>query len=142
MIKEKDVIRMKVPYPNISSDLAVQAHMYVCKGKEDLRYEYVKCQSLKPYMLMKNILQHYVDEMPDLARNPFAHSTRIDCDKVFVSQSVEYDDKMKTITRPDVCEELFEEILQELSADGYRVIQTNENQFAGINPLIRVVSSD
>ena len=30
LIKERDVIRVKVPFPSIDSDLAVQAHMYIC----------------------------------------------------------------------------------------------------------------
>ena len=75
MIELKDVIRMKIPYPSINARLAANSHMYICRKKEGTYYEYVKCQTLKPYMLYNNIIKHYHDEDADITRNPFVHNT-------------------------------------------------------------------
>ena len=100
MIKEKDVIRMKVPFPNIDSQLAAKAHMYICRQSSSPNYGFVKVQTLKPQMINSRILLHYVDEQADLSRNPFNHTSRIDCDKLFVSSSVEYHDALKNFFSP------------------------------------------
>lgn len=141
MIKEKDTIRMKIPYPTIHSGLAMTTHMYICKENIMHRCEFVKCQTLKPYMLTENVMKHYVDENAEIARNPFQRTTRIDCDKVFLTTSVEYDDSLKTTTRSDVCEELFNRVLSELDKDGYVVISINESELQSLNPLIRSIQN-
>ena len=105
------------------------------------RCEFVKCQTLKPYMLTENVMKHYVDENAEIARNPFQRTTRIDCDKVFLTTSVEYDDSLKTTTRSDVCEELFNRVLSELDKDGYVVISINESELQSLNPLIRSIQN-
>lgn len=136
MINPRDVIRMRIPYPGISSDLAVTAHMYICKKVDGSLYEYVKCQTLKPAMLTGKLLKHFVDENADISRNPFQRATRIDCDKVFYTDSVRYDDRLKTATRPDVCQELYNKVAKELEADGYDKIELDENMLVSINQLI------
>lgn len=136
MINAKDVVRMKIPYPDISADLAVSSHMYICKSVCESAYEYVKCQTLKPKMLAGNLLSHYVDEEADKTRNPFQRTTRIDCDKVFTTKSVQYDSRLKTTVRPDICQELYEQVMKELAADGYVIIEMNEEELTGINPMI------
>lgn len=88
MINQRDVIRMRIPYPDINSDLAVMSHMYICKKADGSLYEYVKCQTLKPAMLSGRLLKHFVDENADISRNPFKRATRIDCDKIFYTDSV------------------------------------------------------
>ena len=137
MINERDVIRMKVPYPNISSQLAVQAHMYICKSAENAAFSFIKCQTLKPYMLLKNPLKHYVDEYANVARNPFKRTTRIDCDKLFSTKKVNYSKKMCATVRADVCQELYDDVISELKQDGWLDIPiSDEKQLANINPLI------
>lgn len=130
MINQRDVIRMKIPYPHISSELAVASHMYICKGANGTLYEYVKCQTLKPRMLTSTLLKHFVDEVADSSRNPFQRTTRIDCDKLFSTKSVQYDDSLKTTIRPDVCPELYSKVITELSSDGYAVINLNEDELS------------
>lgn len=127
---------MKVPYPSISAQLAVSSHMYVCKNVDGSMYEYVKCQTLKPKMLASRRFKHFIDEQPDVLRNPFQRATRIDCDKVFVTKSVRYGDGMKTNRRPDVCQELYDMIVEEVNKDGYDSIGMNEDELTRINPLI------
>ena len=140
MINTKDVLRMKVPYPSVSDTLAVKPHMYICKNVEETNYEFIKCQTLKPYMLTKNICKHYVDEVADVSRNPFQRATRIDCDKVFTTGSVVYSDGMKTTSRPDICQELYEKVLEELIADGFLTIPIEESDLVRINTLASWIS--
>ena len=140
MINQKDVIRLKVPYPSISDKLALENHMYICATVSENHYEYVKCQTLKPYMLCNPIMHHYCDEHADIRRNPFSHDTRIDCDKIFSSDNLAYQDGLKTYRRPDVCSDLFESIQYELEADGYKIISLNEDETALLNnPLVSVI---
>lgn len=136
MINAKDVVRMKVPYPSISDGMAVASHMYICHRRADKDYEYIKCQTLKPYMFSKNPMVHYYDEQPDISRNPFTRPTRIDCDKLFRTTTVHYNDELKTSNRPDVCEDLFRAVQEELLKDGYSDININEVELKNLNRLI------
>ena len=130
---------MKVPFPSVSSDLAVSAHMYICVYVNNFHYEFVKCQTLKPYMLINDVIKHYCDEASDINRNPFKHATRIDCDKVFISEEVSYDEKLLTTSRLDICEELFLSIKKELEADGFVSIAIDEINLVALNNLITFI---
>lgn len=136
MISKADVIRMKVPYPSVSGRLALNSHMYICKTVSGPLREFVKCQTLKPYMLINDVIRHYCDEQPNINRNPFKKATRIDCDKLFITDSVKYDLKLRTDSRPDICEELYDEVIKELKEDGYNRIKINENELLKLNSLI------
>jgi len=136
LINQRDVIRMRILYLSISAKLAVSSHMYICKEANNGRYEYVKCQTLKPNMLTGNMIRHFVDEEADICRNPFQRTTRIDCDKLFTTDTVEYGDELKTTARPDVCKELYDEVIRELYADGYDTIKMDEDELVSINPMI------
>lgn len=87
-------------------------------------------------MLSRKMFKHYVDEEAAASRNPFQRTTRIDCDKIFTTEKVLYNDRLKTTIRPDVCQELFEEVMEELNSDGYEEIPMNEEELVGINSLI------
>lgn len=139
MINRKDVIRIKVPFPDISSALAVNSHMYICQNRSGTEYHFVKCQTLKPYMLQRKTMRHYWDEHPDISRNPFNNATRIDCDKLFQSQNVEYDEHLKTPKRPDVCDDTMANIEAELRQDGFSLIHINESELLQLNSLISPV---
>lgn len=120
MINRSDVITIRVPFPNINSKLAVESHMYICHKASEKQHNFVKCQTLKPYMLISSPMKHYWDEAPDIKRNPFVRTTRIDCDKDFVTVGVEYDDCLKAKRRPDVCSDTMSHIDQALKQDGYK----------------------
>ena len=135
MIKKRDVLRIKMPFPNINSALAMQSHMYICREITGQSHSFLKCQTLKPYMLTGTIMRHYWDEQPDIARNPFQHTTRIDCDKLFITQGVIYADQMRTPTRPDVCELTMTQIEQELVCDGFSSCGINEDDVVSLNYL-------
>lgn len=136
MIKAKDVVRMKIPYPSVSDGLALSSHMYICKAANSTLREFVKCQTLKPYMLIQGTMKHYCDEQPDITRNPFKHATRIDCDKLFATNTVKYDLRMRTDCRADICQSLYDDVLKELNEDGYARINMNEVELKGLNHYI------
>ena len=139
MIRKKDVVRIKVPFPDISSDLATNSHMYICREAAGNTYRFIKCQTLKPYMLYSSIFAHYWDELPDITRNPFARETRIDCDKEFVTTGVQYSDALKTPSRPDVCEDVMSHVVSELLCDGYDSNLLDEHMLVRLNYLITAV---
>ena len=136
MINQKDVIRMKVPYPTVGDGMALKSHMYICRTAGTSCYEFIKCQTLKPYMLINNPMIHYWDENADITRNPFSRKTRIDCDKTFKTYNVSYDDALKTTSRPDVSDEVFSSVETELLVDGYDEIDVSESDLKTINALI------
>lgn len=127
---------MKVPFPSVSAGLALQAHMYICGKDAAPDYGFVKCQTLKPHMLGSGVITHYIDEPADITRNPFGRTSRIDCDKFFVTSSVRYDDGLKTTSRPDVCQELYDGVKRELTSDGYETISIDEDELVNLNYLI------
>ena len=45
MIDRKDVVTIRIPFPNISSDLAVRSHMYICHHTKQRLKKFVKCQN-------------------------------------------------------------------------------------------------
>jgi len=136
LINSKDVIRMKIPYPSIHSGLAVKSHMYICKTAASPLHEFVKCQTLKPKMIGSKLTKHYCDEFPNSSRNPFQHATRIDCDKLFITNGVQYHSKMRTNKRPNVSQSLFSDVLSELAKDGYIKKHLDEQKLQELNPLI------
>ena len=127
---------MRVPYPSVSDGMALNSHMYICRTSGPSCYEFIKCQTLKPYMLINNPMTHYWDESADISRNPFSRTTRIDCDKTFKTYSVTYDDALKTTSRPDVSDNVFNSVEAELLADGFQAIDVPENDLKSLNSLI------
>lgn len=119
MIKERDVVRLKVAFPDISSTLALQKHMYICIQKEQNRKQLVKCQTYKP-------LEHgdkakppfrYIVERKNPTRNPFDKpQTLIDLDKLFVVSGLSLPLSCLTTNRRDVCKDLFKSIKEQLTS--------------------------
>jgi hypothetical protein len=87
-------------------------------------------------MLSSQIIQSYCDEKPDINRNPFKQTTRIDCDKIFRTVNVCYDEKLLTTSRRNICEELFEEIKNKLSYSQAACVQLDEKILVTLNALI------
>lgn len=139
MIKRKDVIRIKMPFPNISSDLATVPHMYICRQVEGTTHRFVKCQTLKPHMLGASPMRHYWDEQPDVSRNPFSHMTRIDCDKEFITTGVRYHEALRTTARTDVSDDVIREVERELFCDGYTTYHIDETSLLQLNRLVSAI---
>ena len=47
-----------------------------------------------------------------------------------------YDLNLRTTSRVDICQELYDEITNELEKDGYQEIMMNQNELTSLNPLI------
>ena len=136
LISRNDVVRIKMPFPNIKSELAVNSHMYICHKVCGTATHFVKCQTLKPYMLFSTPMKHYWDEKPDITRNPFKAATPIDCDKEFITFNVRYDERLKTTARPDVCDDVMRHIDRELCCEGYDSNKIAEEELLALNKLI------
>ena len=133
MINKRDVLTLKIPFPNISSTLAVKAHMYICQRHVGNQHSFVKCQTKKPYMIGANPIKNYLQEFPNIHRSPFQHITIIDCDKLFSSLYVQYDDSLKTTSRPDVCVDIMNKVDALLALQEHIVISINESDLVSIN---------
>lgn len=53
MIKEQDVIKVYMPYPDIESDLAAYQHYYICNKNINSNKIFFKCQTNKYNMITK-----------------------------------------------------------------------------------------
>lgn len=125
-----------MPFPNISAKLACQAHMYICALIVGREFRFVKCQTLKPYMLYCSPMKYYWDEKPNINRNPFTNETRIDCDKLFVCSGVRYDLRLRTARRPDVCYNIMEQIEKKLNEAGSEKVIIDSTDICCLNTLI------
>ncbi|MDF1997584.1 hypothetical protein [Peribacillus frigoritolerans] len=114
MIEKMDVVTMRIPFPTISSDLAVKSHMYICM-ENGTNKKFVKCQTFKPtHRITGKHPFRFVDEKPDINRNPFQNHTTIDCDKTFNVNNVKMNLGLRATMRNDVCSELFDDISNEI----------------------------
>ena len=100
-----------LPFPTISSDLAVKNHMYICIDNSMTKNkELVKNQTFKPALLTRRLVKNFMIEEPDLARNPFTRPTLIDLDKVFMLDNTVIPTSYLARRRRNVSEELYEEV--------------------------------
>lgn len=126
-----------MPFPDINSNLALNAHMYICHNILGNEHHFIKCQTLKPYMLSSRVMKHYWDEEPNIQRNPFSRLTRIDCDKEFVTKNILYHDCMRTTLRPDVCSDVMSNVERELLSDGYDIHSINTYELLLLNNALQ-----
>lgn len=136
MIKPKDVITMRMPFPNISSTLAVKSHMYICHDQIKYNYSLIKCQTFKNRFYNLN---HKIIEANDIKRNPFKHKSLIDCDKLFKISGVIIPEDLLTKNRRNISDDLFLEINRELKTDGYQVELMNKDDVLKVNDKIIAV---
>ena len=114
----KDVVLLKIPYPNEESALNKIPHMYICFSIEGDTAKFLKCQSYKPYHDLKNALPiNRIIENADPTRNPFKRKTLIDLDKIFVT------DKMRCLTAMgQIDDTLLQELIEATNADTAEII--------------------
>lgn len=134
MINLKDVITLRVPYPDVASELAINPHMYICINIPGSTCELVKCQSFKPYHLLSNSEPiHRIVEQPDISRNPFRHPTIIDLDKIFVATQSLFPDRLKAIR--GISDTLFSTILNKVNNTVVRVA-LSDAELKAANPAL------
>lgn len=135
MIKKQDVVRLLVPFPDINSGLASARHMYICHKVVESETDLIKCQSYKNKYFITKKLKHKVIEAANIQRNPFNHTSLIDCDKLFRFENVCIPEKLLTKNRRDVCSDLFNNVENELLADGYSTPDVSPKKLIAINSL-------
>lgn len=52
LIDRSDVVRIKMPFPDITSNLAVNSHMYICHYVSGNTVSFVKCQTMCVMMIV------------------------------------------------------------------------------------------
>lgn len=140
MIKKTEVIRMKVPFPNINAALAVTSHMYICIGDGNKK-EFVKCQTYKPIHEISSVRPfNFIKEPPSASRNPFNGTTTIDCDKSFCVDNVKMDERMLTTNRKDVCSELFTAVTLKTDHQNFSRESVDSNELCNLNWLATMIS--
>ena len=129
MIDKKDVIRLKIPFPNIDSGLALKSHMYICKKNVNYDKELIKCQTFKPKLIF--LLKNFLKEDPNSLRNPFKNTTIIDLDKVIIPLELKTDIKSK------VSEDLYNDLLSKCKNPD--IFQIDNMSFVKINYKCNIV---
>lgn len=134
LINIKDVIKLRVPYPDATSELARKSHMYICIGVPDPFCELIKCQSFKPYHLLQNSAPvHRIVEQPDINRNPFRHPTVIDLDKRFSATRSLFPDQLKAVR--GISDALLTEIQGNI-CDTVERVALSDAELKAINPAL------
>ena len=135
MIDKKDVIRLKIPFPNIDSRLALKSHMYICKKNVNYDKELIKCQTFKPKLIF--LLKNFLKEDPNSLRNPFKNTTIIDLDKIFKINKVIIPLELKTDIKSKVSEDLYKDLLPKCKNPD--IFQIDNMSFVKINYKCNIV---
>lgn len=135
MIDKKDVIRLKIPFPNIDSGLALKSHMYICKKNVNYDKELIKCQTFKPKLIF--LLKNFLKEDPNSLRNPFKNTTIIDLDKIFKINKVIIPLELKTDIKSKVSEDLYNDLLSKCKNPD--IFQIDNMSFVKINYKCNIV---
>lgn len=139
MISEKDVVRIKLPFPHINAGLAVRSHMYVCIKKGESK-ELVASQTYKTEHLKSDVPPFkYVIEESDINRNPFKWKSIIDCDKKFIIENAQIPNHLLTTSRPDICDDLYNDILGEIGQGNVNLHTIPVKSLTNINPAIKPI---
>ena len=130
MISKKDVVTLRMPFPNIQASLAVQSHMYICLENINNQKKFIKCQTAKAKLINK--VNTYIIEESDSTRNPFLKETLLDLDKKFFLLGVKIPLLLRTSIRTNISDILYNEILKKINVSIGKVnIDTNE--FLSVN---------
>ncbi|MGZ9454221.1 hypothetical protein ACXX84_04065 [Mycoplasma sp. AC157] len=127
---------MKIPFPTKHSFLPKVSHMYICLDKQEEKYQFLKCQTFKWIIIKKKLIQNYTIEDSNINRNPFSKETLIDLDKIFITSTVKYDDRMKTEIRSNISNDLFIELKNQLKDSQVNIINLNEQELKLLNKWI------
>lgn len=127
---------MKVPFPNISANLAVNSHMYVCIESGDNK-KFLSCQTKKPKNIAKtNPPFIFIAENNDINRNPFRRPTLIGCDYAFGMENIHIDSKLLARSRRDICQEIHNEILNKINHPSFYTEPLNIDDLLSMNKLM------
>ena len=138
MIEKKDVIRMRIPYPNINSDLAKNAHMYICL--ENHPKKFLKCQTSNRHALSKkNPPYQFVKADANINHTPFKRATLIDCDKSFVvNKDIIINEDLLTTRRRDISGKLFDQLKEKINHNDFREVVLDAKTVMQLNSGIKL----
>lgn len=91
MISEKDVIKIRIPYPNITDNMAKHAHMYAV---ETPRLSLFSIQTAKPFLVEKSIIENYIT-LECGNDSPVKHKSYLTMDIRFILENVSVPDELK-----------------------------------------------
>lgn len=129
---------MRIPFPNISSNLAMRSHMYICL-EDGPDKKVVKCQTFKPIHCVNDRAPFkFIKEEADITRNPFLSTTTIDCDKAFSMKDIIVNTDLLTELRRDICEDLFVDVLTESKYPNLLIETLDPNDLITINRKLSI----
>lgn len=137
MIEVRNVVTIKIPFPDINSDLANVPHMYICLEKQAEIKELLKCQTFKNEMIINNVTKNYVCENPNPERNPFNKPTLIDCDKIFKVKNVKIDLSLRTFPIHSICKNLHSQVKEKLENKEHEIHNLDKTELEMLNGRIR-----
>lgn len=134
MIEPRDVVTIRIPFPDMTSGLASAAHMYICNEKSASNKDLVKCQTATNKMLINGTVKNYIMEKSNPDRNPFKKLTLIDCDKIFRVKNVRIDLSLLTFPRY-ICKDLHKKVNLKLEG-APSVYELNKEELKVLNERI------
>ncbi|WP_426355440.1 hypothetical protein [Exiguobacterium sp. R-39] len=88
MISPSDVIKLRIPYPDKSAELAKRTHMYVCAKKHGDDKFLLSCQTFKPHHALKRVPKVILKVDSSDTGHPFKVPTTISCDTFFKVEQI------------------------------------------------------
>jgi len=143
MIKRKDVVIMRIPFPKVDSQLARVGHMYICLENQYPK-KFLKCQTERPHLVRPNSPPYqYIKTMPDACHNPFINPTLIDCDKSFsMDHDIAISEKLLTRRRRDISEKLFSKLVKKIKHNDFKEIVLDAKVIVQLNDEIELVGEN
>lgn len=143
MVKKKDIIIMRIPFPKIDSQLTRIGHMYVCLENKYPK-KFLKCQTERPHLVRPNSPPYqYIKAMPDIQHNPFRDPTLIDCDKSFIiDHDIVISEKLLTTKRRDVSDELFTKLEAKVKHNDFKEIILDSELIVQLNDKIKLANEN
>ncbi|MCV2501884.1 hypothetical protein [Melissococcus plutonius] len=142
MTTEGDVLKLKVPYPNIKSGLAQKRHMYIFAERREKGKGLFVCTSKKPKHSKKGVpplnrFEILPEEVPR-TKSPFLRATLVDCDRLFFLSGVSV--PLTLLTHPRcICREYLEKILQiKKNNQECEIIPLEINSIISLNPSLNL----
>lgn len=128
---------MRIPFPEIDSKLARDAHMYICLENEQPK-KFLKCQSA--YKHLKDVKKppyQFVEVAPNIKHNPFRRPTLVDCDKSFVmNHEIVISEKLLTTRRRDISEAFFGKLKEKIKHKDFKEVVLDAKVIVQLNDEI------
>ena len=139
MISERDVIKVCMPYPKISSVLALEEHYYICCSNVQNNKILFKCQSKTAALISRIGVKKYNQDFCTIRNStlvPFTNDTAVDKNKIFDIQNTLI--PLCYLSSPQVKSipiSIYNPIYNQIMHTGSpRTIHILKSQFVSLNP--------